>query len=66
MLIDVLILIVVVGVVLWAARKLIGAFGIGDPLATVIYVLLVLALLVVVLSTFGYGGTLFSSRLFHR
>lgn len=58
MLIDILILIIVVGTVLWAARALLGAFGIGDPIRTVVYVLLVLLLLAVVLNWFGFGGGL--------
>jgi len=36
---------------------LLGAFGIGDPIATVIYVLVVLIALLFVLQSFGiFGG----------
>ena len=52
-LISLLVLIIVIGVVLWAAKSLMRAFGIGDPIATVIYVLLVLVLLIMVLNYFG-------------
>lgn len=40
-------------VVLWAAQRLLAAFGIGDPIATVVYVLLVLIVLVWLLGQFG-------------
>ena len=32
-------------VVIWAARSLMAAFGIGDPIATVVYVVLVVVCL---------------------
>lgn len=53
--IGLLILLLVACVVLWAAQRLMAAFGIGDPIATVIYVLLVLIILAAVLGHFGYG-----------
>jgi hypothetical protein len=43
-------------VVVWAARALMAAFGIGDPIATVIYVLLVLAFLLWLFSLLGGGS----------
>ena len=50
-------LLIVIGIVLWAARAIMAAFGIGDPIATVVYVLLVLVALVVILQYFGiFGG----------
>lgn len=53
-----LVLLIVVGVVLWATRQLLAAFGIGDPLRTVIIVLVVVVLLVFVLNFFGLGANL--------
>jgi hypothetical protein len=52
-LLGVLLLIIVVGVVLWAARALMAAFSIGEPIQTVIWVLLVIVILIVVLNAFG-------------
>lgn len=49
-----LLLLILVGcVVLWAARSLLAAFGVGDPIATVVYVLVVLIILVAILQQFG-------------
>lgn len=48
-----LVLIIIVGTVLWAARALLTAFGIGDPIRTVIWVVLVLLLLILVLNSLG-------------
>jgi len=57
-LIGILIVLIIIGVVFWAARALIGAFGIPDPIATVVYVILVLLALVWILNQFGYGPAL--------
>jgi len=46
-------LVVVVCVVLWAAKALMAAFSVGDPIRTVIYVVLVLVLLFAVLHALG-------------
>jgi len=43
-------------IVIWAARALMAAFGIGDPIATVVYVLLVLIMLLWLLQQFGVLG----------
>jgi hypothetical protein len=40
-------------IVLWAARALMAAFSIGDPISTVVYVLLVLIFLFWILSATG-------------
>ncbi len=53
-----LILLIVCCVVIWAARSLMAAFGIGDPIATVIYVLLVILILFAILGQVGYGPNL--------
>lgn len=54
-LISLLVLLLVACVVIWAARSLMAAFGIGDPIATVVYVILVLVFLLALLGQFGYG-----------
>jgi hypothetical protein len=43
-------------VILWAARALMSAFGVGDPIATVVYVLLVLLCLIWLLNEVGGLG----------
>jgi hypothetical protein len=62
-LISILIMLIVIGVVLWAARALMSAFGIGDPIATVVYVLLVLVFLIWVLQAFGIWSPLSSGSI---
>jgi len=62
-LISLLILLIVIGVVFWASKKIMAAFGIGEPINTVVIVLLVIVCLVAVLNFFGYGGPL---QLRHR
>lgn len=56
-LIGLLVMIIVIGVVIWAVRALTAAFSIPQPIATVIYVLVVLVCLVYVLSSFGLVGS---------
>jgi hypothetical protein len=40
--IGLLVVLIVALVVIWAVRSLLAAFSIGDPIATVVYVILVL------------------------
>lgn len=47
------VLLIVIGVVFWGARKLLAAFQVGEPISSVVIVLLVLVCLVVVLQAFG-------------
>jgi len=54
-LIGLLVVLLIACVVLWAAQRLMAAFGIRDPIATVVYVLLVLIILVYLLNAFGVG-----------
>jgi hypothetical protein len=49
------IFLIVACVIIWSAQKILAAFGIGDPIATVIYVLLVLLMLFAILGQFGFG-----------
>lgn len=55
-LIPLLIALLIMCVVIWAARSLLAAFGIGDPIATVVYVLLVLVFLLYLFQGFGGAG----------
>ena len=50
------IVLIVACVLLWAAQRLMAAFGIGDPIATVVYVLLVLLVLFWLLGQMGMVG----------
>jgi len=52
-LIGLIVALLVFCVLIWAARALMAAFGIGDPIATVIYVVLVLFFLVWLLQSLG-------------
>lgn len=54
-LLAVLVVIIIMGVVFWAARALIAAFQIPDPIATVIYVVIVILCLFIVLGWLGIG-----------
>jgi hypothetical protein len=55
-LIGLLVALLVFCIVLWAARALMGAFGVGDPIATVVYVVLVLIVLLWIIQQLGYIG----------
>jgi hypothetical protein len=57
-LLSILIFLIIIGVVFWAARALMAAFGIGDPIATVVYVLLVVVVIVALLQALGGSGGL--------
>lgn len=56
-LLGLLVVLLVVCVVLWAARALMGAFGVEDPIRTVIYVVIVILVLAWVLQMVGLGTT---------
>jgi hypothetical protein len=62
-LIGLLIALLIICIVLWAARALMAAFSVEDPIRTVIYVILVILILVWLLNMLGYGGGLGSFRL---
>lgn len=57
-----LIFLIIICVVIWAARAIMAAFSIGEPIATVVYVLLVLFCLVAILDKLGHGPGLFITR----
>jgi uncharacterized membrane protein YwzB len=53
-LLNLLLMLLVLCVVFWAARAIMAACGIGDPIATIVYVVLVLIVLVAIIQ----GGLL--------
>jgi hypothetical protein len=55
-LVSLLVLLLIMCVVVWAARALLAAFSIGDPIATVVYVLLVLVFLLYIAQSVGILG----------
>lgn len=57
-LLSLLVTLIVIGLVFWAVRALLAAFGIGDPIATVVYVLLVVVVILYLLSLVGAIGHL--------
>ena len=52
--IGLLLTLIVIGLIFWAVRALMGAFGIGDPIATVVYVILVVFVVLWLVQTLGY------------
>ncbi len=56
-LIGLLVLLFVFCLIVWAARTLMAAFGIGDPIASVVYVVLVLIFVLFVIQNLGLLGT---------
>lgn len=57
-LVGLLVALLIMCVVIWAARSLMAAFGIGDPIATVVWVVLVLIFLLWLYQGLGGGGSL--------
>ncbi len=55
-LIGLLVALVIICAVFWACRAILKAFSIGDPIATVVQVILVLIVLVWLLNAFGVAG----------
>lgn len=54
-LIGLLVVLLIVAVVLWAARALIAAFGVPAPIGTVIYVIIVLVCVLWIVGQLGVG-----------
>lgn len=52
-LLGILVALIIIGVVFWAARKLIAAFSIPEPIATVIMVVLVIVCLFWIVGELG-------------
>jgi uncharacterized membrane protein YwzB len=47
----------------WAVTALLGAFGVGDPIATVVKVIFVVIVILYLLSAFGLGPNVGTLRL---
>ena len=56
--VPILVTLIVILLLFWAARALMAAFGIGDPIATVVYVLLVVIVIVWLLGLINGGSAL--------
>jgi uncharacterized membrane protein YwzB len=54
---GILILLIFACVLYWAVNAILAAFSIGDPIATVVKVLLVVLLLFALVNQLGYGGS---------
>jgi hypothetical protein len=54
-LIGLLIALVVICLLFWAVTAILGAFGVGDPIATVVKVIFVVVVVLWLVSAFGYG-----------
>ncbi len=50
-----LVWLIVACVLYWCVQAILGATGVGEPIATVVKVLFVVILLIALLSQFGYG-----------
>ena len=61
-LLSLLIVLIIIGVLFWAVRALSAAFGIPQPIVTVIYVLLVVFVLIWLLQTLGAVGPVLRLR----
>lgn len=55
-LVGLLIWLIVVCVIVWAARAILNAFAIGDPIRTIVMVVIVILVLFALLNALGYGG----------
>lgn len=54
--VGLLVALIVVCLLVWACRSILAAFSIGDPIATVVQVILVLLVIFWLLSQFGVVG----------
>ena len=58
-LIGLLVALIVIGLVWWAVTAILRAFGIGDPIATLVRVVFVIVVVLWLISTvFGLGPTI--------
>ena len=58
-----LVSLIVILLVFWAAKRLLAAFGVGEPITTVVYVGLVIVLIIWLLGAAGFGPGLGNLRL---
>lgn len=57
--VSIILAVIVIGVLFWAVRALLAAFSVGEPISTVVLVLVVLLVLVWILGGSGLNlGTL--------
>lgn len=61
-LVGLLVGLIIIGLVFWAVRALCAAFGIGEPITTVIYVILVIFIVLWLVSFMGYGPAVSITR----
>ena len=61
-LVGLLVALIVIGLVWWAITKILRAFGIGDPIATLVQVLFVIAVVLWLLSAVGVLGSVIRLR----
>ncbi len=57
-LIGILVALVVICLLFWAVNAILGAFGVGDPIATIVRVVFVVLVVLWLVSALGYGGPL--------
>jgi hypothetical protein len=62
-LVSLLVALIVICLLFWAVRAILAAFSIGDPIATVVYVLMVLFVVLWLLGGIGGVGHLGNLRL---
>ncbi len=55
-LISLIVALIIIGLVFWVIRALIGAFSIGEPVGTIIYVLAVVLVVLWLLQAISAGG----------
>jgi hypothetical protein len=56
--IGLLVALVIVCLLFWAVTRILAAFSIGDPIATVVRVILVVLVVLWLISEFGFGAGL--------
>lgn len=61
-LIPILVTLIIILLVFWVVRTLLAAFGVGEPIATVIYVIMVIVVIVWLLGLIN-GGAVYPVRL---
>ncbi len=54
-LIGILIVVLVFCLLYWCVMRLLSAFGVGDPIATVVQIVFVLIFVIWLIGAFGYG-----------
>jgi hypothetical protein len=53
--IGLLVALVIVCLLFWAVNAVLGAFGVGDPIATIVKVVFVVIVVLWLISALGYG-----------